>query len=278
MRALAVFIFLLTTTPALANCIAYATAIKTQQRFTAEGRTNEHAQSHVLARCTATGATCIVTDAYCYGKKQPIVSLRPTQGFDDLQWLWWLLLAAIVGLGYLFFFKWARGNQPAPVQEVKEPIPEAPTMPPPREGALAVGLRQVGNYVYVWLQVSEADLIRLRSVMHVAVDEYPRNLALEERGTELYMAGLKEAYYRAGLTEEQVEKHLRKDAQEEKKRLSKPEYITLQQMLQFPFRYEPSIRGETHADYLDRLRTKVLPKIKQMVEFAGKPKDEQFEL
>jgi hypothetical protein len=147
--------------------------------------------------------------------------------------------------------------------------PSRPAMKPPPHGGMSVAIQQTDGWVWVWVLVSETTKQTLSSVLNQSVDEYPANPERTEQSIREHLAGIDATFSSHGERQKYTSDFRRK--------MMTPTPIMLRDMLKNPFRY-PATDAQKAVDYIDRLKTKVFPKIKGMIEAQSGPKTETFEL
>ena len=155
--------------------------------------------------------------------------------------------------------------------------PPRPAMTLPPEGGMSVAIEQDNVAVWVWIVVSEATKQTLSKVMEEPVDQFPLDVEDRNRRLRELMRDWDQDHD-SNLYSDRERQSLRETYfAESKKMFLTPDYILLRNMLAEPFCYRISGAQET-VDYIDRLKTKVLPKIKTMIQQQSRPTKESFEL
>jgi hypothetical protein len=153
--------------------------------------------------------------------------------------------------------------------------PPRPVMAPPPDGGMSVAIHQTDDAVWVWILVTEVTKQTLSKVLKEPVDQFPDDPEATERMMRDYRRQTEHIAKVAGSHYDKYEQEA--DLSKAKKMFSEPTYIHLRHMLANPFRY-PVSSPHAATEYIDRLKTKVLPKIKTMIQAQSQPKTESFEL
>lgn len=149
-------------------------------------------------------------------------------------------------------------------------MPPRPHMNPPPEGGMSVGVQKTDGFVWVWLDISETTKQTLSRVMDQTVDEIPTDdEERTERSVREHLAAVDGTFANARERQEYSTDFRRK--------MFAPTPVTLGEMFANPFRY-PTPNAHDAAEYTEQLKTKVLPKIKAMIEGQSRPQTESFEL
>ena len=146
-------------------------------------------------------------------------------------------------------------------------MPPRPVMAPPSEGTMSVGLQQTQNFVWVWILLTETTKQTLSNVMQEPVDELEIDMsdALREHIRMIKQQVPEDSYER--------QDEIRKITE----LFNEPHYVTLEQILAFPYRH-PAASAQEAADYIARLKDKILPKVKAMIEAQSNSKTQTFQL
>jgi hypothetical protein len=162
-----------------------------------------------------------------------------------------------------------------PIEEINARIQRAkadrPTMPPITEGVMSVAIRRRDDFVEVFIELSEATkhLLSDPDILAIPVDEFKTDNS----------AALREALRVIDdLPDNLVSKREKEDERRERiEQFNRPDYITLNNLLANPYRhYVPN--PQDAAEYIEKLKTKILPKIKTIIENRAKPDTETFQL
>jgi hypothetical protein len=193
-------------------------------------------------------------------------------GAARMEWLLFILLVG--GVGYYLYNR--SGNQPQAevVQADTAPVPPPrPAMTLPTTGTISVAFEQTEDSVWVWIDLSE-------TTKHILSDAK----ALDTPVDEFYL-GDKSGELRQMLRDiddlEETRFYTKRDKEDEKRKRTEqwnaPQYITLREILANPHRhYEPD--PQRRLEYLDKLKNKILPKVKSIVEGHSQSKSGSFEL
>jgi hypothetical protein len=147
--------------------------------------------------------------------------------------------------------------------------PTPPMMTQPVDGTISVGIKKTDDSVWVWIRLTETTKQTLSKVMKEPVDQYPLDVERIERSIREHVAGVETTFHDAREKQEYVTNF--------RKKMMAPTNILLRDMLSNPFRY-PVKNAQEAAEYTDRLKTKVFPKIKAMIEGQAHPEEETFQV
>ncbi len=153
--------------------------------------------------------------------------------------------------------------------------PPRPLMTPPRDGTMSVAIEKTHNAVWIWILLTETTKQTLAMVLKEPVDQYPKDMDQARLRYDEFIRDIDNIW--ANNDKNTRAMYHDKYALEGKKLYLTPSYIFLREMLKSPFRYDVKSAQEA-ADYVERLKTNVLPKIKSMIEAQSRPSTEQFEL
>ena len=156
-------------------------------------------------------------------------------------------------------------------QRLAQEQAERPVMPVPEEGKIAVAIQKTDNFVLVYIQLSETTkhVLSNSRILQTPVDEFYLDMSdrLHETFRDIDDLPSELVSYR----EKQDEKR------ERIKQFTAPHYITLDNFLANPFRHPVSNPREA-LEYIEKLKTKILPKVKALIESASGPQSESFQL
>jgi hypothetical protein len=158
-------------------------------------------------------------------------------------------------------------------ERVRQLAPPRPAMTVPSPGNISVAFHQTDDAVWVWINLSE-------TTKHILSDAK----ALETPVDEFHLDGtssiLRKMLNDIDDTPEMLH-YTKRDKEDEKRQRieewNRPQYITLREILANPFRHYET-NPQRRLEYLDKLKTKILPKVKTIIEGHSRPKTESFEL
>lgn len=190
-----------------------------------------------------------------------------------------IVLLVVAGIGF-FALKGRRIRKNAETVAQQPPQyvpPPRPVMSPPQDGGMSVGIAQADDAVWVWILITETTKHALSQVMQEPIDHYPLDLELANQRVREYTRETDRIGPLSTDTKEQWEYKRTNDLAFAKKTFLTPRPILLRELLANPFRY-PVSSAHAAAEYVERCETKILPKIKTMIEAQSRPKTETFEL
>jgi hypothetical protein len=166
-------------------------------------------------------------------------------------------------------------------EQIRAAQAEKPIVSPPRDGNIGVGIKQTTDAVYVWIELTQADKDRLASsgVLDTQIDERLDREAIEKEvsifseiidETDAEIARLSKGAY--DISDDKAEQ-LRAFREE----LEAKNRILVRDLLANPYRHQVKNRAEA-ITYTERLKSKVLPALKTVVEQHSRPASEAFQL
>jgi len=158
-------------------------------------------------------------------------------------------------------------------QRVRQLAPPRPAMTVPAAGNITVAFQQTDDAVWVWIDLSETakHILSDAQALNIPVDEYYLNSKSEELRKMLRdIDDLEESEF-----------YTHRDKKEEKLRRTEqwnaPQYVTLREILANPHRhYERD--PQKRLEYIEKLKNKILPKVKSIIEGHPHSKSGSFEL
>ena len=151
--------------------------------------------------------------------------------------------------------------------------PPTPAMTPPQDGTLSVGIAKTDYFVWVWVLITETTKQKLSTVLEEPVDVWPLDL---EEAKRLAQESTTNTLSHSIYTDED-RADFRRHAAESAKDFFKAKPILLRQYIDGPLRY-PIKSAQEAAEYTERLKTTVFPKIKAMIQAQGQPSSESFQV
>jgi len=200
-----------------------------------------------------------------------------------------LFLALVAGGGYYLYNRF--GNKPrsarylsgtgtADLEAVVPPTfepPPSPAMTPPQDGTMSVAIHRDTDAVWAWVLVTETTKQALSKVMKAPVDEYPLDIDQAERRVREFKVQIEQTFTTPPFSKTERDLKIQDSLAKVKKLHFTPRPILLRDFIAGPFRY-PVSSAQEGAEYVDRLKTRVFPKIKGMIEAQSRPRTETFEL
>jgi hypothetical protein len=146
---------------------------------------------------------------------------------------------------------------------------ERPPMPPITDGVMSVAIKRKETIVLVFIQFSEVNkhILSDSRALEIPVDEYKydRSDEIEDSMQEIYKIKSMSKEKKDQWRRETVELY------------SEPIKITLGQMLADP--YKRGFESQHEAiEYIEKLKTQILPKMKKIIEANSRPDVETLEL
>jgi hypothetical protein len=188
------------------------------------------------------------------------------------------------------YFKWAPAKQErskiftgtgnadlsAPVPP-RYPPPPAPAMSQPSDGGMSIGIKQVPDAVWVWVGVNEVTKQALTGVLKTKIDEFPLDEERAQQSLREFSATLEELISVPPFSPAEARLKRQEHLAQAKKDFFTAKPIQVRDLISGPFRY-PVSNAQDAADFIERLKTKTLPKLKKMIEAQSDAKTQTFEL
>ena len=171
-------------------------------------------------------------------------------------------------------------------QQLRKVKNERPPLPSPSKGNISVGYKHIDDAVYVWIELSEVDkqVLSQAQLLDTTVDEIEDAKAIQEQvnsyseimdeTTERIDAQLS-AKLRGRLDYTPKERRTKLD--EYRQELVDKNSVSLRDILSNPYRRAVTTPAEAAA-YIEKLKTKILPKVKSLIETHSSPLSGSFDL